>query len=102
MRIFVRAGMVSLLLGSGAAFAGEQTVNLGVEGMTCASCPYQVQSALKKVDGVTKIDVSLAEKQAVVTYDDTKTDVASLTKATLDAGFPSKLKTGEEPVVKTQ
>ena len=102
MRLFVRAGLISLLLGSAAAFAGEQTVKLAVEGMTCVSCPYQVRSALKKVDGVTSIDVTLAEKQAVVTYDDTKTNVAALTKATRDAGFPSKLKTGEASVVKTQ
>lgn len=102
MRLLVRAGMISLLLGSGGAFAGEQTVKLAVDGMTCASCPYQVRSALKKVEGVTSIEVTLAEKQALVTYDDTKTDVAAFTKATRDAGFPSKPKTDEKSVVKTQ
>ena len=50
-----------------------------------------VEAALKKVEGVKKIEVSLAEKQAIVTYDDAKADVASLTKATTDAGFPSAL-----------
>lgn len=62
-----------------------------VEGMTCASCPYQVEAALKKVDGVMHIEVSLADKRAVVTFDDAKVDAAALTKATTVAGFPSHL-----------
>lgn len=91
MRTLVRAGLISILLGSPAAIAAEQTVKLDVQGMTCASCPYQVKSALKKVEGVTKIEVTLANNQAVVTFDDEKADIAALTKATSDAGFPSSL-----------
>lgn len=91
MRTLVRAGLISILLGSPAAIAAEQTVKLDVQGMTCASCPYQVKSALKKVEGVTKIEVTLANNQAVVTFDDEKADIAGLTKATSDAGFPSSL-----------
>ncbi len=72
------------------ALAGEKTVKLAVSGMTCASCPYMVKSALKKVEGVREIDVSLEKKLAVVTFDDAKTDVAALTEATLAAGFPSE------------
>lgn len=91
MKHLIGAGLISILLGSTAAFATEQTVKLDVQGMTCASCPYQVQSALKKVDGVIIVDVSLQKALAVVTYDDAKADVAALTKATADAGFPSAL-----------
>lgn len=91
MRTLVRAGLISILLGSPAAIAAEQTVKLDVQGMTCASCPYQVKSALKKVEGVTKIEATLANNQAVVTFDDEKADIAALTKATSDAGFPSSL-----------
>lgn len=91
MKDLIAAGLMSILLGSTAAFAAEQTVKLDVKGMTCASCPYQVQSALKKVEGVTTVDVSLQKALAVVTYDDAKADVAALTKATTDAGFPSTL-----------
>lgn len=92
MKNLIGAGLISMLLGNTAAFAVEQTVKLDVQGMTCASCPYQVQSALKRIDGVTNIEVSLQKALAVVTYDDAKADVALLTKATADAGFPSTLK----------
>jgi mercuric ion binding protein len=74
------------------AFAGEQTVTLEVSGMTCAACPYIVKQTLADVDGVTSVDVSFAEKIALVTYDDSKTEVVALTLATTDMGFPSSLK----------
>lgn len=73
------------------ALAEEQTVTLKVDGMTCASCPYQVQSALKRVDGVRAAVANLEKRNAVVTFDDAVTSVAVLTKATTDAGFPSVL-----------
>jgi len=41
---------------------------------------------------VTNADVSLEKAEAVVTYDDAKTNVESLLKATKDAGYPSTLK----------
>lgn len=74
------------------AFAAQQTVTLAVPGMSCAACPITVKKALTKVDGVARADVDYAKRQAVVTYDDAKTNVASLTQATGDAGYPSTLK----------
>ena len=84
------------LLTSLSAFAGEQTVTLEVSGMTCPSCPYIVRQTLAAVDGVTAVEVSFAEKSAVVTFDDTKTEVASLTLATANMGFPATLKESAE------
>ncbi len=74
------------------AFAGERTVVLEVSGMTCASCPYIVRKTLAAVEGVTSVNVSLADKVAVVSFDDSKTEVAALTEATGDMGFPSAVK----------
>lgn len=73
-------------------FAGEQTVTLEVNGMTCASCPYIVKQALAAVEGVTAVEVSFAEKVALVSFDDSKTEVGALTVATGDMGFPSAVK----------
>jgi len=75
------------------AWAAPQTVTLSVPGMTCAACPVTVKQALSRVSGVEKIDVSLDKKEAVVTFDDTKTNVAALTKATENAGYPSSVQT---------
>lgn len=79
-----------LLAASLPALAATRTVTLAVPGMTCPVCPITVKKALKTVSGVSKVDVSYAKKEAVVTYDDAKTSVTALTKATADAGYPSK------------
>ena len=52
-------------------------------------CPVTVKEALSNVPGVRKIEVSLAKKDAVVTFDDSKTTVGALTAATRNAGYPS-------------
>ncbi|MBI2751633.1 MAG: cation transporter, partial [Burkholderiales bacterium] len=45
-----------------------------------------------KVEGVNKVDVTFETREAVVTFDDVKTSVQKLTKATGDAGYPSSVK----------
>ena len=55
-----------------------------------------VQRSLAAVDGVTKAEVSLTRHEAVVTFDDEKTTVDALVKATRRAGYPSRLKQGTE------
>ena len=60
--------------------------------MTCAACPITVKKAISKVEGVSKTDVSFDKREAIVTFDDTKTNVQKLTKATEDAGYPSSVK----------
>jgi mercuric ion binding protein len=77
---------------SAPAWAATQTVTLSVPGMTCPACPITVKKALNKVDGVTRIEVSLEKKEAVVTFDDAKTTVEALTRATENAGYPSSVK----------
>lgn len=71
------------------AFAADKskTVTLNVSGMTCSSCVNTVEKALKKVDGVKEVKVSLNEKKATVVLANTKTTTASLMKAVSDAGF---------------
>lgn len=82
----------ALLLLTSSAFASPKKVTLSVPGMTCAACPITVKQALVKVRGVSKVDIDLGKRHAVVTFDDAKTTVAALTKATTDAGYPSTVK----------
>ena len=86
--------LASLVLVAIAApvWAATQTVTLAVPGMTCAACPITVKQALSKVDGVSKAAVSYERREAVVSFDDAKTSVQKLTKATADAGYPSEVK----------
>lgn len=74
------------------AWAATRTVTLAVPGMTCAACPFTVKKALTKVDGVTKAEVSYANREAIVTFDDAKTSVEALSKASENAGYPASLK----------
>lgn len=87
-------GLAALLLTAFAALAGEQTVTLAVENMTCVTCPYIVKQSLAGVPGVIHAEVSFQNKTAVVTFDDTRADLAVITEATAEVGFPSHLSAG--------
>ncbi|MDN4571689.1 mercury resistance system periplasmic binding protein MerP [Pandoraea sp. XJJ-1] len=77
---------------SAPAWAATKTVTLSVPGMTCAACPITVKKALTKVDGVKKAEVRYEKREAIVTFDDTKTSTEALTKATENAGYPATAK----------
>ncbi len=79
---------VGLLAGSHVALSAERAVALNVK-MWCASCPYIVKRTLQGVAGVLDVKVFYDEQRAVVRFDDERTSVAALTKATADVGFPS-------------
>lgn len=69
--------------------AAPQTVILSLPSMNCATCPFTVKAALEQVEGVSQVDVSYEDREAMVTFDDTQTSVKALTKATTNAGYPS-------------
>lgn len=56
------------------------------------SCVISVKRSLTRVSGVIKAEVELKKAEAVVTYDDAKTNVEALLKATTGAGYPSIIK----------
>jgi mercuric ion binding protein len=91
MTQIIAAGMAALLFTIAPALAGERTVTLMVENMTCATCPYIVKQTLAAVPGVTKVDISFEDRTALVVFDDAQTDVAKLTAATAGSGYPSRL-----------
>ena len=85
----VFVAVIVSLLASSSAFAAEKTITLAVQQMTCAACPGTVKKSLLNVPGVTNVAVSAEDKTAVVTFDDSKTQVDALVKATTNAGYPS-------------
>lgn len=74
------------------AYAASRTVTLSVPDMTCAACPITVKKALTRVDGVTQAEVSYEKREAKVTFDDSKTGVQALMKASANAGYPASAK----------
>ncbi len=67
--------------------SNEQTLDLGVGGMTCASCVSRVERALNKVPGVQGASVNLATESARVTYAGGDDMAALLRRAVRDAGY---------------
>ncbi len=65
----------------------SQTVELAVEGMTCASCVGRVERALQKVPGVTAAQVNLATERATVQGSAT---LEALLAALNKAGYPGQ------------
>ena len=63
------------------------TLDLGIAGMTCASCVTRVEKALKKVPGVSEATVNLATESARVSYQPSEQIEARLRRAVRDAGY---------------
>ncbi len=97
MKRLILIGFFLILSPFGMAFAAEKTVVLAVPGMVCSVCPITVRLALEKVPGVMKAKVSLENKEAVVVFDDAKTNLKALEDATFAAGYPATLKSPPSP-----
>ncbi len=69
----------------------EAQVTLNVEKMTCASCAGRVEKALNALPGVLSAEVNLALETASVHYLPGQVDVATIAKASTDAGYPAKV-----------
>ncbi len=67
----------------------QQTLELQIEGMTCASCVGRVEKALKRVPGVVSVEVNLATERAVVQVEGSA-DAAALMAAVDKAGYVAK------------
>src|SRR3954463_4988 len=65
----------------------SSTLDLGVAGMTCASCVNRVERALKKVPGVTEATVNLATESARVTYAPSEQMESQIRRAVRNAGY---------------
>lgn len=74
----------------------KQSVVIGIEGMVCQSCVSNVQTNVSQMNGVVSITVSLADKNASVTYDSAVVSVEDLCTAIEDLGFEASCTIQEE------
>src|SRR5690606_5489240 len=72
-----------------------ETLSLGVEGMTCASCVGRVERAILAVPGVTDASVNLATERAEVTFKSGHTDPSAIAEAVTKAGYSPATETVE-------
>ena len=64
-----------------------RTVQIGVSGMTCASCVARVERALNKVEGVSDAGVNLATERASISYDPEQTNLGALLGSIEKSGY---------------
>ncbi|WP_433931060.1 heavy-metal-associated domain-containing protein [Sorangium cellulosum] len=64
----------------------EETI-LHVDGMSCPSCIRHIDSALRALDGIAKVEVRLREGTVVVRHDPASAPVDALAEAVRGAGY---------------
>ena len=64
-------------------------VKFDIQGMTCSSCSSRVEKALNSIEGVTKVEVNLESKTAVI-ESNKDIDNSKINKAIEEAEFTIK------------
>lgn len=67
--------------------SNRATVDLAIDGMTCAACVRTIERRLARIDGVSDAQVNLATRSAQVRFDVTRTGPAALVTAIEDVGY---------------
>ncbi len=65
----------------------EQLVVIGIEGMHCHRCEQAIQRSLKRLAGVSEVEVDFPTAQASVLFDASKVAVGDLMHAVAQAGY---------------
>jgi copper chaperone len=71
---------------------------LKIEGMECDHCVLRVGRAIASVQGVIEVDVNLETKEAVVEFEEAKTDLKKIKAVVREAGFEAEEGQSEEQV----
>ena len=90
--MFTRLARLSLLLStlmfSMTVVAADNHYVLGVDGLACPFCAFGIEKRLNKIDGVTDIEVDLADSVVRVTLQEDKTLTEEQARqAVKEAGF---------------
>jgi P-type Cu+ transporter len=65
----------------------EKTLELGIQGMTCASCTARVERVLRRLDGVIEANVNLATERAEIHFAPERVSLEQLKSAVEQAGY---------------
>lgn len=82
----VRPDLIHVIEATGYSVPGK-TIELAIDGMTCASCVGRVERALQTVSGVTDARVNLATEKATV---EGTADAATLIAAVAETGYAAR------------
>jgi copper chaperone len=79
--------------------AQTKTVRIPIQGMVCTVCAGKVKRALRALDGVQEVEVSLERREARVRYGEGKVSPEQLVAAISKLGY--NFSTGSRPVCPT-
>jgi copper chaperone CopZ len=65
-----------------------ETVTLSVPSVHCHACKLNIEEALDELAGVDAGNVDLATRSVTLTYDPDAVELAEITEAIEDAGYP--------------
>ncbi len=66
--------------------------DFNVTGMGCSACVAAVERAVKALEGITEVSVSLIENAMTVDFDESKLSVDKIIEAVTAAGYGASLK----------
>lgn len=68
-----------------------EKITLNISGMHCASCAGNIESALKKISGVTACQVNFAAEKAYIDFEPAKLKTADFIEAIEKSGYKAFL-----------
>lgn len=75
--------------------ATTESLQLEIEGMSCASCANRIERAVRKLPGVAGANVNLATAQGTIHYDPSRITTPRLLGAIRDAGYDARTEVHE-------
>ena len=66
---------------------GNEHIMISLSSMQCSTCKKNIETAVKKLDGIESINVVVKEKTAHINYDKSKVDQAKIENAITAAGY---------------
>ena len=64
-----------------------QTAEFTIKGMSCTGCEEEVKHELNKLNGIIKADVSYSNRNALIKFNNSKTDIPAIEKAINITGY---------------
>ena len=84
--------LAAMSLSATAVYAEDQVVTLILQDSDCTNCTGMVKKILARIDGVKSVTVKPGERNAVVTFDNSRTNAESLIDVAALAGYPTAIK----------
>jgi Cu+-exporting ATPase len=76
----------------------EKNVTIAVTGMSCVNCALNIERNVRRLQGVTDVNVNFAAEQAAISYDPNEITIKDLVKNITAAGYGVAKATAEIPI----